>query len=52
MYDKLIEYLETRKQTVTKLMEDAKTDKDREKCEIAIKLFDSIIQDVRNGKIN
>ncbi|KJE25918.1 hypothetical protein LG52_34 [Geobacillus kaustophilus] len=52
MFDKLIEYLEARKMTITKLIQDAKTDRDRELCESAIRMLDSIIQDVREGKIS
>jgi len=51
MSNKFIEYLESRKQTTVKLLSDAKTEKDRQVCEIAIKIYDSIIEDVREGKV-
>ncbi|QCK84058.1 hypothetical protein E5Z46_18750 [Geobacillus kaustophilus NBRC 102445] len=51
MVDKLIEYLEARKMTITKLLVDAKSDRDRELCECAIRMLDSIIRDAREGKI-
>ncbi|WP_248891547.1 hypothetical protein [Bacillus methanolicus] len=51
MIEKLIEYLEDRKKTVTGLLASVKTDKDKQTCEIAIKIYDSIIQDIREGKL-
>lgn len=37
--------------TITKLLQDAKSDRDRELCECAIRMLDSIIRDAREGKI-
>lgn len=51
MSNKFIEYLESRKQTVATLLSGAKSDDDKKTCEIAIKIFDSIIQDIREGKV-
>ncbi|WP_248892253.1 hypothetical protein [Bacillus methanolicus] len=50
MKEKFIDYLEYRKKTVARLLDHAKTDRDKQTCEIAIKIYDSIIQDIREGK--